>query len=324
MASDEPKIAAEEEEEEDDDEDDTADFPPPAAVTSGSRSRQRASVSAEAFGEWNKRGAFTPPVYPKTPEQEEELRRVLARSFLFNALEPKDLQVILTAMKGPMPIEPGTQFINEGDAGDHLYVITDGALNCTKIINGVNTVVKTCVKGDLFGELALLYNSSRAASVVARDSSIVWELDRETFNNIVMDAVQRKRAQCSDTLRRMELFSRMSENELQNIVDALKIETFQQNAVIIQQGDVGDNFYIIYDGEVLANKVVADRADPTQMVLKAGDYFGELALIKSEPRAATVYATTPEVRLLSMDAATFKRLMGPVEEILQKQAGRYA
>lgn len=322
MASEEPRVA-EEEEEEDDDDDDTADFPPPAAATTGSRSRQRASVSAEAFGDWNKRGAFTPPVYPKSPEQEHELTCVVSRSFLFNALEPKDLQVIVLAMKGPLSVEPGVQFITEGDPGDHLYVITDGALHCTKVLGGVNTVVKTCLKGDLFGELALLYNSVRAASVVARDSSIVWELDRETFNNIVMEAVQRKRSQCSDTLRRMQLFASMSEGELQNIVDALKMETYQQGAVIIQQGEMGDNFYIVYEGEVIAQKVVEGQ-EPTQMVNKTGDYFGELALIRSEPRAASVYASSPEVRLLSMDAATFKRLMGPVEEIMHKQAQKYA
>merc|ERR1712232_1293346 len=210
-----------------------------------------------------------------------------------------------------------------GSSGDHLYVITEGALDCSKVLNGVDTIVKTCLKGDLFGELALLYNSPRAASVVARDSSIVWELDRETFNNIVMEAVQRKRAQCSETLRRMQLFAAMPEGELQNIVDALKMETYPQGAAIITQGEVGDSFYIVYEGEVLAQKVTTDNPEPITMQHRAGDYFGELALINNEPRAASVFATSPEVRLLSIDASTFKRLMGPVEEILRRQASQY-
>merc|ERR1712113_129451 len=128
------------------------------------------------------------------------------------------------------------------------YVITDGVLDCSKVLDGVERVVKTCLKGDLFGELALLYNSPRAASVTAREVSTVWELDRETFNHIVMEAVQRKRTQCSDTLRRMQLFASMSEPELQNIVDALKMETYPQGSVVITQGELGDNFYIVYEG----------------------------------------------------------------------------
>merc|ERR1712203_39689 len=114
------------------------------------------------------------------------------------------------------------------------------------------------------------------------------------------------------------------EGELQNIVDALKMETYPQGSVIITQGEMGENFYIVYEGEVIAQKITPESPDPIQMVHRAGEYFGELALMRNEPRAATVYAATPEVRLLSIDSSTFKRLMGPVEEILQRQAAQYA
>ncbi len=65
----------------------------------------------------------------------------------------------------------GEKVINEGDNGDFLFVIEKGALNCTKSVNGEEKVVKTVNEGDVFGELALLYNCPRAASVVAKDAS---------------------------------------------------------------------------------------------------------------------------------------------------------
>ena len=65
----------------------------------------------------------------------------------------------------------GEKVINEGDNGDFLFVIEKGALNCTKAVNGEEKVVKTVNEGDVFGELALLYNCPRAASVVAKDAS---------------------------------------------------------------------------------------------------------------------------------------------------------
>ena len=50
------------------------------------------------------------------------------------------------------------------------------------------TFLKTYQPGEGFGELALLYNAPRAATITADEDSIVWRLDRDTFNNIVKDA----------------------------------------------------------------------------------------------------------------------------------------
>merc|ERR550514_910644 len=89
--------------------------------------------------------------------------------------------------------EPGTRVINEGDSGDYLFVVEEGQLECRKLIDGSEKVVKTCNSGDVFGELALLYNCPRAASVVAQDDCICWQLDRETVNHIVKDAAVKRR-----------------------------------------------------------------------------------------------------------------------------------
>eukprot|EP00443_Scrippsiella_acuminata_P045215 CAMPEP_0115307284 /NCGR_PEP_ID=MMETSP0270-20121206/73051_1 /TAXON_ID=71861 /ORGANISM="Scrippsiella trochoidea, Strain CCMP3099" /LENGTH=321 /DNA_ID=CAMNT_0002725701 /DNA_START=60 /DNA_END=1025 /DNA_ORIENTATION=- len=320
MASAGPDPERDSDEDEDDEgeeeEEETPFLPPPACL------RARGSVSAEAFGEWNQRAAFQPLVYPKTQEQMDELTMNLSGSFLFNALDSKDLQTVILAMKGPLVLEPGMRIITEGASGDHLYVVADGAMDCMKVINGLETVVKTCFRGDLFGELALLYNCPRAASVVCREVATLWELDRETFNGIVMEAVQRKRAQCSSVLRRVPLFQGLSVTLLENIIDALKVETHPQGATIIEQGADGNEFFIVYEGQVVASRSVPEQPEPITFVHEAGDYFGELSLLRDEPRAATVVTAT-NVQLLSMDRATFKRLMGPAEEFLEREASRY-
>lgn len=308
-------------EEEDEEEFDTEDFPPPPSVIPR---KQRASVSAEAFGEWNQRVAFEPPVYPKSPDQKEELLEVTARSFLFTSLEQKDLQVVIDAMKGPLILDPGHRLIQEGDSGDALYVVTDGSMDCVKVIDGVEMVVKTCIKGDLFGELALLYGCPRAASVQSRETSVLWELDRATFNNIVMEGVQRKRGQCLAVLEKVPLFASLTRGELENIIDALKIERHPPGSVIIRQGEVGEHFFIVYEGQVLATRVSDDGEPPQMMVHEAGDYFGELALLHDAPRAASVVANSePEACLLSMDRATFNRLMGSLQNFLEDHTDRY-
>lgn len=47
--------------------------------------------------------------------------------------------------------------------------------------------MKTYVPGEAFGELALLYNAPRAASIIAKTDAVLFSLDRQTFNNIVKD-----------------------------------------------------------------------------------------------------------------------------------------
>lgn len=86
--------------------------------------------------------------------------------------------------------ESGAQVITEGDQGDCMYVLESGSLDCSKIIDGNAKNLKTYQPGEGFGELALLYNCPRAATITATSDSSVWRLDRDTFNHIVKDSAQ--------------------------------------------------------------------------------------------------------------------------------------
>lgn len=59
------------------------------------------------------------------------------------------------------------------------------------------------------------------------------------------------------------------------------------------------------------------------MKYKRGDYFGEKALLKNEPRAANVIAQSDSCTVVYLDRSTFKRLLGPLEEILQRNMEVY-
>ena len=73
-----------------------------------------------------------------------------------------------------------------------MYVLESGSLLCTKLFPGESEPksLKTYVPGEGFGELALLYNAPRAATITAISESVCWRLDRDTFNHIVKDAAQ--------------------------------------------------------------------------------------------------------------------------------------
>lgn len=70
--------------------------------------------------------------------------------------------------------------IKEGDEGDCLYVVATGTLSCTKVFKGQDnpTFLKRYEAGEAFGELALLYNAPRAATITSDNESLLYVLDR--------------------------------------------------------------------------------------------------------------------------------------------------
>lgn len=305
-----------EEEEEEDDIEDCA--PPPAAYLK----KERTSVSAEAYGVWNVQKAFTPPVHPKSDDQKERIKAVLQKSFLFSALDSKDFDIVIGAMV-EKNCEKDTRIIEQGDDGDCLFVVESGQMNCFKKTDGEEKMVKVCQAGDAFGELALLYNCPRAASVVAHEKSVLWELDRETFNHIVRDAASKRRERYEKFLKDVPILDTMEAYERTQMCDALQQETHKEGDKIVVQGEAGDKFYILEEGECSCMKVYTPGSPPQEVLkYKPGDYFGELALLNNEVRAATVIAKTP-CKTLTLSRRVFKMLLGPLEDILKRNSSEY-
>ena len=156
--------------------------------------QQRQGVSAEVYGKNNKKEDFVAKVISKSEETRQKLRVRLLQAFMFSALDEQELQIVINAIE-EVKGETGDVIIKEGDQGDCMYVLEHGTLDCTKLFNGNTepTFLKEYQPGEGFGELALLYNSPRAATITAKTEYICWKLDRDTFNNIVKDAAAKKR-----------------------------------------------------------------------------------------------------------------------------------
>eukprot|EP00747_Dinoflagellata_sp_TGD_P103113 gnl/TRDRNA2_/TRDRNA2_168865_c1_seq1.p1 gnl/TRDRNA2_/TRDRNA2_168865_c1~~gnl/TRDRNA2_/TRDRNA2_168865_c1_seq1.p1 ORF type:complete len:410 (+),score=126.02 gnl/TRDRNA2_/TRDRNA2_168865_c1_seq1:88-1317(+) len=308
-------------EDEEEEEDDDCDEIPESYMKPESQMKTgRASVSAEAYGQWNVKKAFTPPVFPKTDVQRDRLQKTLQKSFLFSSLEQKDVNTVLDAMK-ECKFEAGLRVINEGDTGDFLFVVEEGILECKKLIDGSEKVVKTCQTGDVFGELALLYNCPRAASCDVKDSaSICWQLDRETFNHIVKEAATKRRSKYDEFLKTVSLLSSLDQYERSQIADGLKPEIYKKGDVIVKQDEPGNMFYIIEEGNLYASKTFPGEGARRVMDYKPGDYFGELALLKNQPRAASVIVESAEAKVLALSRNSFTKMLGPLQDILGKKA----
>ncbi len=286
----------------------------------------RNSVSAEVYGEFNKKKNFKPPVFKKSTQQTDMIISKINQSFLFNHLEDQDKKIVALAMQ-IKNVSKNEIVIKQGDDGDVLYVVGDGQLKCYKTKKNSakqEFLLNYNPDGDSFGELALLYNAPRAATIQALTDCTLFSLDRETFNRIVKDAVIQRRQQFKDFLSKIELLDSLTSFEKDKICDCLKIEKFGHNEFIIREGDKGNTFYFVKEGKLIATKRISANKPETEIVYeyKETDYFGELALLRDEPRAANIIAQE-EVIVASIDRASFKRLLGPLEDILKRNTDRY-
>lgn len=239
-------------------------------------------------------------------------------------MDERDLNTVLDAVE-ETTFKAGDVIITEGEKWDVLYIVETGELDCTKVLKKWDqpTWLKAYLPGDSFWELALLYNAPRAATITAKSDCTLWTLDRECFNHIVKDAAIKKREKYEEFLKGMEILKGINSYELTQICDALKSKIYEDGTKIINENDEGDDFYIVAEGECFAEKIPAIGKAPINVKnYKVWDYFWELALLKNEPRAASVIAKW-KVQLLSLDRRSFKRLLGPVEWILKRVSSSY-
>jgi cAMP-dependent protein kinase regulator len=278
---------------------------------------RRTSVSAETIDPSSAK-QFERVIHPKSAEEREGIGRMVAENILFKSLDEKQHEIVLDAIF-PKEFEPGEIIIKQGDDGDNFYILESGVCEVYKD----NVLVQTCTEAMSFGELALMYNAPRAATVKAVERSKAWALDRQTFKYIIMETTLKKREAHKGFIERVPLLESLSEYERLTVADALKTETFSDGEVIITQGDDGNLFYIIEEGTAVCTKQLSPADAPVEMgLLTCGAYFGEIALLTTRPRQATVTAKGT-VKCLTLDRKTFKRVMGPLEDILKRNIDKY-
>ncbi|KAL7843789.1 hypothetical protein AOLI_G00253010 [Acnodon oligacanthus] len=172
-----------------------------------------------------------------------------------------------------------------------------------KMKDGVSRCVGKYDNKGSFGELALMYNTPRAATIIATQSGALWALDRATFHRLIVKNNAKKRKMYEAFIECVPLLKSL-------------------------EGDEADCFYIVESGVVkilIKSKTNAGQRGNEEVEVarcSRGQYFGELALVTNKPRAASVYAVG-ETKCLVIDVQAFERLLGPCKEILKRNIDSY-
>ena len=141
-----------------------------------------------------------------------------------------------------------------------------------------------------FGELALMYNQPRAATVVAVTEGRLWAMGRHAFRRLVLQSAFRKRQMYDRLLRGVPMLGALDDYERATLADALRSIAFADGDRIVAEGDaVADGMYFIERGAARVT-ITKDGRETEVTQLATGDYFGEMALLENGVRTASVYA----------------------------------
>jgi len=102
----------------------------------------------------------------------------------------------------------------------------------------------------------LLYNAPRAATIVAKTASKLWQLDRNTFNYIVKDASKKTRAQYETFLESVAILKHIDHYEKAKLCDVIREQTYAPGQKVIEEGEEGTVFFLVISGSAIVTKTL--------------------------------------------------------------------
>jgi ATP-binding cassette subfamily B protein len=216
----------------------------------------------------------------------------------------------------PESFEFGSAIVSEGETADAFYVLISGRARVIKAGRGGEEISLNVLRpGDSFGEMALLDNTTRAATVRASSDVEVFRLDKSLFNALVesnpdihkyLDLHIRHRS-LQNFFRLYSPFAELAPDALSSLLDELEVVTAEKGERVIRQGDAPGPLYIVEEGRLRV--YTEENGRPRYLAyLRKSDVFGEMSVFKGIPRTATVEAVSA-CRLLKLNPETFRRLL---------------
>ncbi|HXJ79799.1 MAG TPA: peptidase domain-containing ABC transporter [Candidatus Methylomirabilis sp.] len=249
-----------------------------------------------------------------------ETRDTLHHLPILRLLSPEVRNLVIDTFV-PESFAFGDVIVREGDDADALYVIVSGRARVVRTgANAEEISISVLRTGDSFGEMGLLDDVKRTASVRASSDVEVMRLDRSVFMALVhrypkirtFVELQVKQRHLREFFKLYPSFAGLPDEALGAMLAELKPVTVAKGDLVIRQGDPPGPMYIVEEGR-LRVFLEEDGRRKYLRYLRAGDFFGETSVFKGAPRAASIEAHSPS-RLLGLEPATFTRLVDTYPE----------
>lgn len=239
---------------------------------------------------------------------------------LVDARQLEDLLPLVTVRRFP-----GSHvIIREGDDAEEFFIILEGEVEVLKSRPDETTMrVGRLGAGDYFGEIGLLKGSRRTATVRALGDVRTLVMNRDTFLTVVAES-DLMSGEVARLVRRrflvnalLQALPSLEEGAAANLAPEMELTRYGPGEFIVRQGEQAEALYIVARGQVDVLKETADGHRVPLARLAAGEFFGEVGLLQSIPRTATVQAVEGEdVEVVVIGRAAFRRLVSDTPSAL--------
>jgi len=242
---------------------------------------------------------------------------------LFSDL-PKNAFVDLLERMQLHRFEANEVLLREGDVGDSFYIVASGKVRVVRE-RGKNKTIElaTLGEGSFFGEMALLGDGVRAATVITTEASDLLEISRSMLDGLVksypsveqvMMRFYRQRL-LANLLKTSPIFQPFSPEVRKQLIEKFKQRELARGTHIVDEGELGDGLYVLLTGRC----EVSRKSEGRRVVLaelREGDLFGEMSLLTQQPVSATVTAARKSI-VLRLPKKVFSELIMTHPQILE-------
>jgi CRP-like cAMP-binding protein len=219
------------------------------------------------------------------------IKRVFNRVPLFSSLDEARLRLLIERIE-LVRLDPGQTLFNRGDRGDALFVVTQGEV---EVLAAGDMRVARLGEGSFFGEIALLTEQPRSASIRATVETDLLSIGRDAVGELIEGSpdvlkvlLRFMRDRLIETLVRTNpLFGPFSGDERQSLAKRFRFLEIEPNALLLEQGKRAPGLFVVLAGN--AECSVDGKAVAT---LAPGDLFGETSLLTHEPARASIRASS--------------------------------
>jgi len=261
-------------------------------------------------------------------DQQTDIAAFIASTRLFRELDPAVYIKIADAVE-VIRLEPDEVLYAQGDPSDGFFLIREGQLSVTSDWKGEKKLLAEPGARQTVGEILLMGDRQRTATVRAKQATVVYKLSRDAFaaltesHSKVMRKVVRRmsdrlqRIRFRTVMRASRIFKDLGEDVLTDLESEMKLRTVASGETLCHQGDPADSLFVVISGRL---RIWLNRPGAGSLFLNEvgpGDSVGEMGVITGSPRAADVRAIR-DTTVAEMPKDAMEKLLRRYPEVINR------